>query len=225
MTSEFSERDDDLNKELQHLINEAKQYPADSQNPTVRAKRRIALNKLLNTIRTCGKLSKQAQWLESPNYEDYYHEGLQLTFLEICQKLEQYNPQYPVMAWVNIILSRRISDVAKKYQKRGITQLPKHQKIPQVLALDEINKDMPIDHEIYEQQELKEIIENDPENFFSNEYINGHPQASLKVILLLVLEGKQWKEISQELGVPLSTASSFYQRRLRKTITYLKKYI
>ncbi|HIK04963.1 MAG TPA: sigma-70 family RNA polymerase sigma factor [Trichormus sp. M33_DOE_039] len=226
MTNDFPLRDDALNQELQQLVNEANRYPADSQNPTDRAKRRIALNKLINAIRGSGKLSKQAQWMESPNYEDYYHEALQITFVEICQKIEQYNPEHPVMAWVNIIFSRRISDVAKKDQKRGITQLPKHQKVAPVLALDEINKDLPIENEISsEQQQLKEIIENDPEKILKNDYIQDYPQANLQVILLLVLEGKRWKDISEELGVPISTASSFYQRRMRKIITYLKKYI
>lgn len=226
MTNDFLGRDDDaLNQELQQLVNEAKRYLADSKSPTDRAKRRIALNKLINAIRGSGKLSKQVQWWESPNYEDYYHEALQLTFIEICQKIEQYNPQYPVMTWVNIIFSRRISDVGKKDQKRGITQLPKHQKVTQVLSLDEINKDFPVDNEISEQQQLKEIIENDPENVLKNDCIKDHPQANLQAILLLVLNGKQWQEISEELKVPLSTASSFYQRRMRKIITYLKKYI
>lgn len=226
MTNDFPLRDDALNQELQQLVNEANRYPADSQNPTDRAKRRIALNRLINAIRGSGKLSKQAQWMESPNYEDYYHEALQITFVEICQKIEQYNPEYPLMAWVNIIFSRRISDVAKKDQKRGITQLPKNQKVAPVLVLDELKKDLPIENEIYsEQQQLKEIIENDPENILKNEYIQDYPQANLKVILLLVLEGKRWKEISEELGVSISTASSFYQRRMRKIITYLKKYI
>jgi len=225
MTNEFLGRDDALNQELQQLVNEAKRYPADSKNPTDRAKRRIALNKLINAIRGSGKLSKQVQWWESPNYEDYYDEALQLTFIEICQKIEQYNPQYPVMAWVNMIFSRRISDVGKKDKKRGITQIPKHQQVAQILSLDEIKKDFPVDNEISEQQQLKEIIENDPENVLENDCIKDHPQANLKAILLLVLEGKQWKEISEELKVPLSTASSFYQRRMRKVITYLKKYI
>ncbi|MEL6163871.1 MAG: hypothetical protein AAFR37_08945 [Cyanobacteria bacterium J06628_3] len=45
------------------------------------------------------------------------------------------------------------------------------------------------------------------------------------MILILLLEGKKWKEISQDLGVPLTTASSFYQRRMHKIIDYLKKYI
>ncbi|MBD2302455.1 sigma-70 family RNA polymerase sigma factor [Nostoc sp. FACHB-190] len=226
MSNDFSLTDDAINQELQQLVYEVRRYPANSKNPQDRAKRRIALNKLINAIRCSGKLSKQGQWMESPNYEDYYHEALQITFVEICQKIEQYNPEYPVMVWVNIILARRISDVAKKDQKRGITQLPKHQKVAPVLALDELNKDVPIENEIYsEQQQLKEVIENDPENILKDDYIHGYPQANLKAILLLVLEGKRWKDISEELGVSISTASSFYQRRMRKTITYLKKYI
>jgi RNA polymerase sigma factor (sigma-70 family) len=225
MTNDFQQRGDALNLELQQLVNEAKRYPADSNSPTDRAKRRIALNKLINAIRCSGKLSKQGQWIESPNYEDYYHEALQITFIEICQKIEQYNPQYPVMAWVNIIFSRRFYDVREKDQKRGMTQLPKQQKVAPVLALEEINKDLPLENDISEQQQLKEIITNDPENILKNDYIKEYPHANLKVILLLVLEGKKWKEISQELEVPISTASSFYQRRMRKIITYLKKYI
>ncbi|WP_236145152.1 sigma factor-like helix-turn-helix DNA-binding protein [Nostoc sp. CMAA1605] len=83
-----------------------------------------------------------------------------------------------------------------------------------------------MENEIYsEQQQLREIIENDSENILKNDYIQGYPQANLKAILLLVLEGKRWQEISEELGVSISTASSFYQRRMRKIITYLKKYI
>lgn len=225
MTNDFQQRDDTLNQELQQLVNEAKQYPADSGNPTDRAKRRIALNKLINAIRCSGRLSKQTQWLRLPNYEDYYHEALQQTLIEICQKIEQYNPQYPVMAWVNKIFSRRFSDVVAKDQKRGMTWLSRNPENYQILSLDELNKDVPVDNEISEQEQLKEIIENDPENFLSNTYIKGHPQASLKAILLLVLEGKQWQDISKELSVPLSTASSFYQRQMHKIITYLKKYI
>ncbi len=225
MTNDFQQRDDALNQELQQLVNEAKRYPADTKNATERTKRRIALNKLINAIRRAGRLSQQTQWLGLPNYEDYYNEALQHTFIEICQKIEEYKPQYPVMAWVNKIFGRRFYDVVKKDQKRGITLLPKNQENTQVLSLDELNKDVPVENEISEQEQLKEIIENDPESFLNNEYIKEHPQASLKAILLLVLEGKQWKEISEELGVPISTASSFYQRRMHKVITYLKKYI
>jgi hypothetical protein len=69
MTNDFPQKDDTLNQELQKLVNEANQYPSDSQNPTDRAKRRIALNKLINAIKYSGKLSKQTKCLESPQYE------------------------------------------------------------------------------------------------------------------------------------------------------------
>ncbi|MBW4636160.1 MAG: sigma-70 family RNA polymerase sigma factor [Iphinoe sp. HA4291-MV1] len=225
MTNDFQHTDNALNQELQQLISEAKQYPHDSKNPHDRAKRRIALSKLINAVRCSGRLSKQTKWLGLPNHEDYYNEALQHTFIQICQKIEQYNPQYPVMAWVNKIFTSRFSDVVRKDQKRGITQLPKNQEKTYVLSLDEINRNLPVEHEISEEEQLKEIIESDPEKFFSQEFIKEHPQANLKAILLMVLEGKPWKEISEELGVPISTASSFYQRRMRKIITYLNKYI
>ncbi|MDB9375517.1 RNA polymerase sigma factor [Nodularia sphaerocarpa] len=224
MTNDFPNPDDTLNHELQQLIKEANRYPTNS-HATHRAKRRIALNKLLNAIQSSGKLSKQTKWLGLPNHEDYYQEALQRTFLEICQKTGQYNSEYPVMAWVNRIFTLRFYDVLKKDQKRGITYLPKHQEKMQILSLDEINKDLPTEHQISEEQQLKEIIANDPENFLTNEHIKNQPQANLKAILQMILAGKQWQEISQELDVPIPTASSFYQRRMRKIITYLKKYI
>ncbi|MEH1931671.1 sigma-70 family RNA polymerase sigma factor [Nostoc sp.] len=223
MTNDFPGRDDVLNQELQQLIEQAKRYPAESENPGDRAERRIALNKLINNIRSSGRLSKQTKWLRLPNYEDYYNEALQHTFIQICQKVEQYNPQYPVMAWVNQIFKMRFCDAVKQEGPRGITMLPKNHK--SILSLDEINRDLPVTENISSEQQIKEIIESDPENFLSNEYVKGNPQATLQTILLLVLEGRQWQEISEELGIPISTASSFYQRRMPKIIGYLKKYI
>ncbi|MBR8838062.1 MAG: sigma-70 family RNA polymerase sigma factor [Stigonema ocellatum SAG 48.90 = DSM 106950] len=225
MNHDSQDRDYALNEELQQLVKEAKRYSATSESPTDRAKRRIALNKLISTIQCSGRLSKQTQWSGLSNYEDYYNEALQQTFLEICQKIHQYNPQYPMMAWVNQIFNWRFKDVVKKEQKKGITLLPKNQENLHVLSLHDLNRELPIEHEIFQEEQLKEIIQNDPENFLVNEYIQEHPQASLKAILLLRLEGRKWKKISEELGIPPTTASSFYQRRLHKIITYLKKYI
>lgn len=225
MTNELPGRDEALNQELQQLINDAKRYPADSGNPVDRANRRIILTKLINSIKYSGKLSKQSQWSGIANYQGIYEEALQITFIEICQNLANYNPEYPVMAWVNRIFNSRFYDLFDKERRRGIKWLPKNSQASHILSLDEINKDLPLENEVSEQEQLKEIIQADPERFLTKEYIQDNPQANLKVILLLVLEGKQWKEIAEEIGVPLSTASSFYQRRLRKIISYLQKYI
>ncbi|MBD2777464.1 sigma-70 family RNA polymerase sigma factor [Iningainema tapete] len=224
MSNDFHQRDNALNQRLQQLVEEVRKYPANGSS-TERVRRRIALNNLISTIQVSESLSKQTKWLGLPNYLEYYREALQQTCIEICQKIDEYNPQYPVMAWVNKIFTWRFNDLVKKDQKRGLTQLPKNQETPQVLSLEELNKEPLIEDEISELEQIKEIIENDPEGFFKNEKIQGYPQANLQVILLCILERKRWKEISQELDVPMSTAASFYQRRVRKIIAYVKKYI
>jgi len=68
-------------------------------------------------------------------------------------------------------------------------------------------------------------VPKDPDDYLIGEYIRDNRDVNLKVILEFLLEGKKWKEISQDLGVPLSTLSSFYQRRMHKIVDYLKKYI
>lgn len=225
MNSDSKERDNALNQQLQELVEEIKQYSANDDNPTFVVKRRIALNKFINAIGNSGRLKKQIQWSGLPNYEDYYNEALQLTFMEICKKIEEYNPQYPVMAWVNKIFHWRFIDVVNKEQKKGLTKIPKGEKISAVLSLEDINKEIHRDNQLSQSEEIKEIITKDPDKFLISEHLRGYPEANLKVILLLLLEGKKWKEISQILDVPMTTASSFYQRRMHKIIAYLKKYI
>lgn len=225
MSNDFHERDNDLNLQLQQLVKEVKQFSATDDSPIIRAKRRIALNRLINAIQFSGRLSKQTKWLGLPNYPDYYNEALQKTLIEICNGIEQYNPQYPVMAWVNQTFKWRFDDLITKEQKKGLTQVPKNQEMSPILSLDNLHEELIIDDDISDEEQLKQIIEADTENYLTNEIIQGHPQASLKVILMLLLAGKKWKEISEELGVPMTTASSFYQRRMRKIIAYVKKYI
>ena len=224
MTNDF-EREDALNQQLQQLVAQVKQYPASSNHARERARRRIAMNKLVNGIQNSGKLSKQTQWSSLPNYEDYYNEALQKTLMEICQKVDQYDSKYPVMAWVNQIFKWRFHDVVNKNRQVGITKLPKGGEVFRVLSLDELNQELPTDNDISESEQVREVVEKDPENLLIGEHIKGHPQANLQAIILLILEGKKWKEISEDLNVPMTTAASFYQRRMHKIITYLKKYI
>ena len=225
MNSDSQQRDNALNQQLQELVEEIKQYSASNDSVTVKVKRRIGLNKLINTIEASGRLSKQTQWFGLPNYEDYYNEALQLTFIEICDKVDEYNPKYPVMAWVNQIFNWRFIDVINKEQKKGLTNVPKKKKIPPIISLDWLKIKLIIDKEISEIEEIKEIINQDPEKYLINEHVKAHTEANLKAILLLLLEGNKWKEISQELGVSISTVSSFYYRNMHNIIAYLKKYI
>lgn len=214
-----------LNERLQQLIREAKQFPATDENPTVRAKRRIALNKLISAIRSSGKISHLTKWMSEPNYQDYYNDALQQTFIEVCNKIDPYNPQYPVMAWVNKIFQCRIYDVVKKDKKKGITMFPKTETISRVLSLDEIKKEMSSCLFASDEEQLKEIIEADTDNYLKNQSIKEHTSITLQELLLMILEGKKWIEISQKTGIPIPTLSCFYRRRLHNVIAYVKKYI
>ncbi len=225
MNSDSQQGDNALNQQLQQLVEEIKQYSANADNATIRVRRRIALNKFVNAIVNSGEVRKQIKWLGLANYEDYHNEALQLTFMEICHKIDEYNPQYPVMAWVNKIFHWRFIDVVNKERKRGITKIPKGEKILPIMSLEDIKKEIDCSSNISQAEILKEVINKDPDKYLIGKYLRGHPEANLKAILLFLLEGKKWKEISQELNVPLTTASSFYQRRMHKIIDYLKKYI
>lgn len=216
---------DSLNQRLILLVEEIKQYSANDCSRKIRVQRRIALNKFVNAVVNSGRLSRQTQWSRLPNYEDYHNEALQLTLMEICKKIDEYNPEYPVMAWVNKIFHWRFIDVVNKERKKGITKIPKGERISPVLSLDDINKEINTEDSIPRQEIVREIICKDPEKYLASQHLRGHSQANLQAILILLLEGKKWKEISQDLGVPLTTASSFYQRRMHKIIDYLKKYI
>ena len=225
MNSDSQQRDNALNQQLQELVEEIKQYSANADSAIVRVKRRIALNNFVNAIVNSRRLNKQTQWLGLANYEDYHNEALQLTFMEICSKIDEYNPQYPVMAWVNKIFRWRFIDVVNKERKKGLTKVPRGEKISPVLSLDDIKKEIHRSNQLSQAEVIKEVINQDPEKYLISEQLRGHPEANLKVILLFLLSGKKWKDISQELDIPLSTLSSFYQRRMHKIIDYLKKYI
>lgn len=211
-----NESEDALNQQLQQLIAEAQKHPKRS------IQQRLALNRLIKAIQESGKLSKQSNWLTIPNYQDFYNEALQQTLLEICENLHKYQPGYPVMAWVNQIFGWRFNDLYKKSQKKGITNIPKNK----VIALKELYQG---NDELQclssEEQQLKEIIESDPNRIFSREIISSHPHVNLKILLLKVLAGKTWQEISDDLDVTLSTLSSFYYRNLRKVLPDIQKYL
>lgn len=82
---------DAFDRQLQQLAIESKQHPSLSPQ------RQLALNRLVNKILQSDSLSHPQRGSWSPNlYEDLYNEALQKTLLEICQKIDSYNPNHPV---------------------------------------------------------------------------------------------------------------------------------
>ena len=93
---------DELNQKLQQLVAKAQGHPPES------VERQIAVSELFNEIVCCHCLARPQQRSWHPSvYEDLYNEALLRTLREICQKIDRYNPNHPVMAWVNFLLKKR----------------------------------------------------------------------------------------------------------------------
>ncbi|MDL5045164.1 sigma-70 family RNA polymerase sigma factor [Oscillatoria amoena NRMC-F 0135] len=192
---------------LQQLALEAQQHPPCSQE------RYFALTKLVNAILQSKRLYRPSsqQFL---NYDDIYNEARQELFLYICKNIGNYNPEIgSVMAWVNSLMERRfIRDVRAKESKHRKT----------LSDLDNIPQEDPPPESLAEL--VKKCLIEDRGGHFKDEHITNRSDANLRAIALLRLEGKTWKEISQEFDIPIPTLSSFYQRSLRKLTPLLQDF-
>jgi DNA-directed RNA polymerase specialized sigma24 family protein len=97
------------------------------------------------------------------------------------------------------------------------------------LTLDDLEKNNPA--EVNPQltpslsQEIIHYLETDPEGLFNQTYTSNQPAANFQFLALKLLSGYSWKEISEELGIKISTLSSFYQRCLTKFSPKLREYL
>jgi hypothetical protein len=210
---------DEFDERLQQLAIEAKQHPPLSPQ------RQLTLNRLVNKILQADSLSHPQSGLWPPSlYEDLYSEALQKTLLEICQKIDRYNSEHPLMAWVNYLLGKRFQDVVKEWYSNKGEQV--------IISLDELDslvskKLVPEEQMLSEFQMLRQFLEDDPENLLKNEHIRGYPQASFQYIAIArFVEEKTWETISTELNdMSIQTLCSFFHRRLHKLMPYFQKYL
>ncbi|NEO90917.1 MAG: hypothetical protein F6K56_11955 [Moorea sp. SIO3G5] len=75
---------------------------------------------------------------------------------------------------------------------------------------------------LYDQ--VRHYFKEDPENLLQK-HIKNHPSATLQVIGLAYLDGKKWQEISDSLGIKISSLNNFFQRNLSKLAPEIKRYI
>ncbi|MBW4505176.1 MAG: hypothetical protein KME64_01460 [Scytonematopsis contorta HA4267-MV1] len=225
--------DDVLDLQLRQLVWEAQQCPAKS------GERRKVLNKLITKIQQSKKLKRFTQCQNLPYFEDIYHEAEAKTYVEICKNIDNYRPEYRVMAWVNQILKWRFQDVLRQMRNR-----------PKILSLDELDScssdsDKPTSKELSRaKDELKEksisatddeievsavinFVKEDPEGILQNTYIGEDKNANLQIVILMRLDEKKWEDISKQLGHSTPRLSELYQRSLkkRKIIDYFRNYL
>ncbi|NJK28164.1 MAG: sigma-70 family RNA polymerase sigma factor [Coleofasciculaceae cyanobacterium SM2_3_26] len=204
----------------------AKQHPPGSPE------RQLALNLLITAIQHSGRLcypQKGTSPLPSQLYEDVRNEAVQQTLLEICQKIDRYDPLREVMSWVNFVLDRRFIDVCNKYRRQGVTQIPKgggvdFVDIPDLQTLDAFIARSP---KKSDSQELMDLVEENPQGMFTKEFTNGRPEANFRAIALAKYrQGKTWEEIAKEFDLAsTSTVSVFFSRCLKKFRLYFQEYL
>ncbi len=202
----------DIHEQLKQLALEAQRHPPLNLN------RQKALQKLVIIIEKSGLLGHPQKGLFPPLlYADLYQEAKQRTLIDICQKIQNYNPKHHVMAWVNFTLSRRFTELAKENYNK--------QKILSIDALDQriqkSQKDPPLERKL-----LGEFLENDPENLLKAHHIKDHPEATFqRLAIARFLEGKTWQEISTQFGIAIPSLSSFVTRKLHQLRPYFLRYL
>lgn len=204
----------DYDTQLQQLVLQAQQCPAKT------AQRRIALTRLIHSLNQSGQLTRPRAGSFRGMYEAIYEEALQRLFFHICSRIETYDPQKGnVLQWVNFLLSRRFFIEASRDVFPTMPQGVRQQGVTR-LSIEELDKHNPLDLNPLlipsAGEELRHYIEEDNEKLLQSIHIKNHPSITFQWLILKRLDGYSWQEISTELGIQISTLSSFYQRSLKK---------
>jgi DNA-directed RNA polymerase specialized sigma24 family protein len=214
----------ELDQLLQQRAKETQQYPCQS------TQRQLALNRLINEILKSGRLGHPQRNLWSSGlYEDLYNEALQKTLIEICQKIDNYNPEHPVMAWVNFHLNYQFINVVNDYRKKGITHISKSDRAEQLAylpSLDDLDKFISVEETHSDDQLLRQFLQDDPENLLKKKQLRDRPEVTFQALALAkFVEGQTWTEIATDLGVSVQTLCSFFNRQLKELMPYFRKYL
>lgn len=201
-----------LDKYLLHVVKSAQQQPPGSQA------RRKVLAKLIHVLQTSNQLIRPRQGQFQGLYEDIYQDAVYRLFSHVCDRIDTYNPkQGRVLQWVNFLLSRRFFIEASRdilpTMPRGIDA-----KTIQRLSIHELDANISSDAHLPPSlsEDVRNYIEEDPNNIFLHTHIKGHPQANFQYIALNRLDGYPWKKLANELNLRVSTLSTFYQRCTEK---------
>ncbi|MGB7711383.1 MAG: hypothetical protein WBL95_17930 [Microcoleus sp.] len=221
--------EDEIDLQLKQLALEAQQHPARSQ------KRQIALTKLIDQIYRHNRLTRPHIGDDSllHLYEDIYSEARLKIVEHICQNIDTYDSQKPVMAWVNHFFNFRFQDVRDRYTNQIRPRM--NQTRIKILSIDnlegfkleqeewELYQDKASMLQLVEDAEmLRKLIEEDPDHIFRNTTVRGRPDITWQLIALARLDDEKWENISQRFDKNISTLQSFFDRNLRKFSDYIR---
>jgi DNA-directed RNA polymerase specialized sigma24 family protein len=222
-TSRVNRSMDELDHRLEELALAAKNYPPKSKA------RRKALTKLINEVQYSNKIFCRGRF-DFP--QEVYNEALQETWLYICRNIENFDPSIGrVMTWINFILERRFINVINRRTKQAQQQSldePIRQNEGegdfQRTLLDKI-EETNFHTRSPDWENVRHLIEEDPDKLFKEKYIEGNPNANFQAIAIQRLDEKSWKDISLFFQIPVPTLSTFYQRCIKHFTPIFQEYL
>lgn len=196
-----------IDAQILPLVMEARQYPPEN------LKRKQCLTEIIQIIQESNKL-----WYERT---PYYEDALQQTWLFFCRNIceavtgKQYDPnRSSIITWLNQYLKWRLHDYRiKNNQERIRFYSPTSLEITNKTNFVVSNLPAPFDiSPIW--AIIIDWIETDPTGVLRAHYVSNRPDVTCQLLLLRrIFFHRQWDEISLEFHLPVSTLSSFYQRK------------
>ena len=207
----------DLEQQLAELVIETCQHPQGT------IARQSELTSLIRLINRSQKLWKD----NSPYYED----ALQLTWLYFCRNLCEAttaksaydSDRSNVITWMNAYLKYRLQDMyIENHQQQLKSGLAERKDIDDAVINQVVDRiAAPVQSSDLLEQ-IQQWAKLDRTKVLRRTYIRDRADVNAQVLILKRLPPEtNWQILSQEFSLPISTLSSFYQR---KCIPLLKEF-
>ncbi|PZO37160.1 MAG: hypothetical protein DCF19_19345 [Pseudanabaena frigida] len=205
-----------LEQQLQQLVIETCQHPYGS---VLRQKGLTSLVRLINR--------SQKLWKDSSTY---YEDALQLTWLYFCRNLceavtakSAYDSERSnIVTWLNAYLKRRLQDMYIENQQQQMKFFSEEKEDSNGAAIDTIERIVAPPQAPNLLELVRQWAEADRTKNLRRTYIRDRADVNAQVLILKRLPPEtSWQVLSQEFVLPVSTLSSFYQR---KCIPLLKEF-
>lgn len=122
------------------------------------------------------------------------------------------------MTWVNILLSQRFFKEAIPKIFGKTNEIRVESSVLENLGnlSFDYSNELESDNYISTLRKIRRYVEIDPKGIFRQTQIKKYPQANFREIAIKRWSGISWKDISDDLSIPVATLSNFYQRTLEQ---------
>lgn len=209
-----------LDSELKKMAAIARHHPVGSRE------RNKITSRLLTKIEQSGKLFCPGKVHSPP---EVYANAMQAVRLYIFKSLDTYDPnKAAMMTWVNRKLHFAFIDAAKGYSKE------RTDKVSLSTSTGEDNESNPnrkVEQQVSTQpkpllsEQIRQVIEDDPDNIFKQKCIRGRPEVDFRTIALKICDGYSRREIAESFEIQEQSLYSFFSRSCKSFRLAFQNYL